>query len=391
MAERIGISTQTYLTMGTYFFVILFTSSSMIPAGVTVAVVLLVQMLGFLLLPTIFRRMKGLVLPFSVLLFTAACAYGCQWILSIIPVSGLVGDTFPLPGVSYLLLLVPLFMEKAKDEHSFSAGTSMKLAGMFALMMLFVATVREYTGLGSIAGIRFQTLGSAPVPFLATIAGAAGMIFVITVIILSLYRKKTGLNLLLDVHPDSDPSSSQPVLVRQDEYRRVYTAFVSLFVLLFSSAGMIGLFVYLPIEDTNLAWILVASVLLQGSLTGFFSWFLGKNRRDAIPTLASPWFMLMQTWIVFLPFMASTVKYLEQKGIIFVLFAILIFDICSWLIMFGGLLLRRSLRRKLIFGHRPALLTGIPFIMLLTCLCLVILSGFGEIPQNILAQIAPLS
>lgn len=390
MAERMGISKQAYLTMGTYFFAILFTSSALIPAGVAVLVILVVQMLGFLLLPTFFRHMKGLTLSFSVLVFTAVCAYGCQSILSVIPVSGLTSDAFPLPGVTFLLLLVPLFIEKTKDEHSFSAGTSLKLAGLFALMMLVVSAVREFSGLGTIAGIRLKTSGSAPVPFLAGMAGTACIMFVITMIILILYRKKTGTNIALFVSAEAD-LSSQPVLIRQDEIRRVYTAFVSLFVLIFSSAGMIGLSVYLPVEDTNMGWILLASVLLQGCLTGFFSLFLGKKRHDAIPTLAAPGFMLIQTWLIFLPYIYSPEKYLEQRGIMFVLFAMIVYDVCVWLILFGGLLLRRSMRRKLIFGHRPVLLTGIPFVMLLTALCLIILSGFEEIPKNILSLFAPVS
>ena len=70
---------------------------------------------------------------------------------------------------------------------------------------------------------------------------------------------------------------------------------------------------------------------------------------------------------------------LEQKEILLYLFF-------AWSIVIAFLLFRRSLRRKLLFGRRPDILSGLPMMLLITALLLMILTGFGAIPQNILTH-----
>ena len=49
-----------------------------------------------------------------------------------------------------------------------------------------------------------------------------------------------------------------------------------------------------------------------------------------------------------------------------------------WLMLF-----MHTMKRKLLFGNRPEILTGLPLILLITGLCLMIMSGFASIPAAI--------
>lgn len=386
-----GISKQAFLAMGTYLFVILFRSSGLFLAAGTVIGVLLVQGIAYLILPLLCRRMKGLLLSFSAVLFTALCAVCIQYLFAFLPVNGLTVDALPLPGPTYLLILVPLLMDQAKNSEKHSSRSSIRLAALFVLMILPVAFLREILGFGTLCGIQMMSADLVLLPLLSNIAGAAFLECILMSVILLIYRRVTGKTLVLAVIGETNPQSAQPVLIRSEELTRLQAALISLLILLLSSSALICLSTVVFAGLFDFCVLLLIAVLLQGGFAGLIYLSLGKKRTILGDELARPWILPVQIMMIMLPFTNPIADLVDRKGILIVLLGVLLYLVCSWVLAVIFLLFRRSLRRKLLFGRRPDILSGLPFLLLLVALCLVVLAGFGSIPQTILTRMVSLS
>jgi len=386
MEKHTGISRQSFLIMGTYLFVMLFRSTGLLIAAGTVVSVLLLQGISFLVLPRICKRFQGAQLSFAVVFFAALCAAGIASLTALIPVNGLVSHAFPLPGTIYLLILVPLLTDQANNRKDYPLRLTVRLAGIFIGMFLILSFLREWLGFGTLAGKHLMDSASPVLPLLQHISGAAFLSCFLMIGFLLLFRKLSGRKTVLAISGENSNKAIQPVLVRGDEIRRLQTALLALLILILSSICLIGLEIYLPGDLFPADAVLPVAIVLQAVFAGLMYFILGRNRSILSDYFTNPWVIPVQTAVILLPLSFPISTFMQQEGLIPALIGMLLYLLIAWSIVIAFLLFRRSLRRKLLFGRRPDILSGLPMMLLITALLLMILTGFGAIPQNILTH-----
>ena len=386
MEKHTGISRQSFLIMGTYLFVMLFRSTGLLIAAGAAVSVLLLQGISFLVLPWICKKLQGAPLSFAAVFFAALCAAAISSLTALIPVNGLVSHAFPLPGTTYLLILVPLLTDQANSRKDYPARLTFPLAGIFVGMFFILSFLREWLGFGSLAGKHLMDSASAVLPLLQHISGAAFLSCFLMIGFLLLFRKLSGRKTILAISGENSDKAIQPVLVREDEIRRLQTALLALLILILSSICLIGLKIYLPGDLFPADAVLPVAIVLQAVFAGLMYFILGRNRSILSDYFVNPWVIPVQTAVILLPLSFPISTFMQQEGLLPALIGILTYLFIAWSIVIAFLLFRRSLRRKLLFGRRPDFLSGLPMMLLITALLLMVLAGFGAIPQNILTH-----
>lgn len=385
MNKNSGISEQTYMTMATYILVVIFHSSTLLSAAAAAGAVLFVQCLAYFILPVIAEKMPHIGFPYTAALFTVLGAVFVYRLYGLIPIDGMSAQSTVFPDPTFLLLLVPLLIEQSAGRNQYSlrfiAGNDL----LFTMLLLLVAVIREALGFGTLLHIRLFAENSAPLLLLTHASGAAFLTLAVILTALFLYRKATGTSKVLAVGNEDGPYTEQPVLDRDKELGHMKTA---LFSLIPVSASMpvlffVSLFCLPNIPDFDI--MLLACILVLGAFSGTFYLVFGKHQPYFREMLCLPWLIPVQTMVLALPFSFPIGAIQKEKGTFLLLAGLLIYLICTWLIAAGVLLFRQSIKRRLLFGRRPGLMTGLPLMILIGGLCLMILAGFAAIPESILS------
>jgi len=376
---RVGISKQTFLTMGTYLCVVIFHSTSLPAAFAAVIAVFLIQTAGFLILPAVAVRCDKKVLPFLTVFFTGIIAVLIYRIYGLLPVSGILLSALPFPDPSYLLIMVPLLVDQAQSPEKYGIRPAVQQAAIFAGMLITVSFLRELLGFGSIMGNRVIPAGSEPFLLLTHTSGAAFLLLLQIVLALYIYRRLTGKPQVLAALEESSFFTGQPVLDRKKEAERLSTALLSFLILVSVEFILFFLTAWILPSNCSLDIILILAIILQGIAGWVLHIAAGPDNQGISHILKLPWIIPVQTVLLILPFSLEMKSFFAGKGVIHALSGLFIYLAAAWLSTVILLLFARSVRRKLLFGKRPDLLAGIPFLLLIMGLCLMVLTGYSAI------------
>lgn len=382
MIAAVGISKHTFLTMGTYLCVILFHSSSLLSSAAAAVSVLVVQAAAYLIFPAFAKLADKKLMTFVTVLFTAGMGVLIYRLCGMLPLSGISLSFLPFQDPVFLLVLVPLLIDQAQYPDKYPLRFVLKQAGLFVGMILFVSFIREIFGYGTLLGTRVIAEGLQPLPLLAHPTGAAFLILLLTLSALYIYRRITGTPQVLSVLEESGTFSRQPILIRKQELEYLYS---SLYSLLITAPVMISLYllsVFVLPADMPFDIILMIAVILQGMVTGLLHLLSGRSSPNISRILLLPWLIPVQTIVLLIPYSQEFRGFVMGKGTINGLVGLLFYLACSWIFAVSLLLFTRSVKRRLLFGKRPEMLSGLPLLLLFTGLGLMVLTGFAAIPYN---------
>ena len=384
MNATVGISKHTFLTMGTYLCVIVFHSSSLLSSAAAALCVLVVQAAAYLIFPALAKLADKKLMTFVTVLFTAGMGVLIYRLYGMLPISGISLSFLPFQDPVFLLVLVPLLTDQAQYPDKYPLRFVLEQAGLFAGMILFVSFLREIFGYGTLLETRVIAEGSQPLPLMAHPTGAAFLILLLTLSVLYLYRRITGTYQILSVLEESGTNARQPVLVKKQELEYLYSALFSLLItaLVMISLYLLSVFV-LPVE-MPFDIILMIAVILQGMMMGLLHLLSGRNSPNISRILLLPWLIPVQTIVLIIPYSQEFRGFLMGKGTINGLVGLLFYLVCSWIFTVSLLLFTRSVKRRLLFGKRPEILSGLPLLLLFTGLGLMVLTGFAAIPYNMM-------
>ena len=384
MNATVGISKHTFLTMGTNLCVIVFHSSSLLSSAAAALSVLAVQAAAYLIFPVLAKLADKKLMTFVTVLFTAGAGVLIYRLYGILPISGTSLSYLPFQDPVFLLVLVPLLIDQAQKPDQYPLQFVLKQAGLFTGMILFVSFIRELSGYGSLLGTRLIAEGVQPLPLMAHPAGAAFLLLLLTMSALYIYRRITGTPHVLSVIEDSGTSSIQPVLIRKQELEHLYSA---LYCLLITSLVMVSLYflsVFVLPAEIPFDIIIMIAVILQGMVMGLLHLLSGRNSPNISRILLLPWLIPVQTIVLLIPYSQEFRGFLTGKETINGIAGLLFYLGCSWIFVVILLLFIRSVKRRLLFGKRPEMISGLPLLLLFTGLGLMVLAGFTAIPYNIM-------
>ena len=384
MNPIIGISRQTYLSMGTYLCIILFRSSSLLSAAAAAVCVMLVQAAAYLILPVLARQSDKKLLIYVSVLLSAVMGVLIYRLYGMLPINIITKSFLPLQNPVFLLILVPLLIDQAKSPDKYPLRLAWQQAGLFTGMILLVSFIREITGFGTLLGIRVIPEGLLLLPLMTHATGASFLLLLLILAALYLYRRITGTRRVLSVLEAPGQYPRQPVLYRKKELEYLYSA---LFSLLFTAPVMIGLYlltVFVLPADTSFDIILLLAIVLQGISLALLHLLSGRNGPNFSRIILLPWLIPVQTIVLVIPFSQEIKAFVMGKGLLSGSIGLLLYLVCSWILAVIFLLFIRSVKRRLLFGNRPEILSGLPLLLLLTSLGLMVLTGFAAIPYNII-------
>ena len=283
-------------------------------------------------------------------------------------------ETTFLPFPSIFLVAVPLLT--VQDElPSIGKRTHLSIGLSSFAILLGIGAIREYLGFGMILGNRFIAGDRVPMPILSHASGAAFLVLLSMILAVYAWRFFSRRKVLLAVDPARKivpMDMEEPIFAEVARTTLVFFAFLlldsALLYVVWLSGYITGFYGYLLIS------FLISSLFLLLSMA--FTKF-GEQIRQTI--LAMPYLFLLLIAVPSLPFSAGYLLEGTSQGMIREVFAYVLFlAIASLAVMFFTLF-RRALRTKLLFGNRPEILSGIPFVLLVLAPSLLVLSGFGEL------------
>lgn len=368
--------------MGTYMCLILFHSASLLSAAAAIAAVLLVQAGAYLILPLLAERTDARILPYAGVLFIAAAGTLIYRLYALIPLSGIMTSSMPFPGSTYLLILLPLLIDQANHPVEYKVISSLRYAGLFSGMMISVAFFRELLGFGTLLGIQVILQGSQPLLLLTHSSGAAFLLLLLTVLTIFIYRQITGKHQVLAVLDGNGKYSRQPVLDRIEERDHLQIALISLLFIVPVILSLYFMSVYIFPAGFEFDLLVLITIILQGVTAAALFIFADKSSDKIQRILENHWLIPAQTVVIILPYSLGFVGYENEHGFVSGLFGMLLYLVCLWIFVGGILLFQRAVKRKLLFGNRPDMLSGLPLMLLIAALGLLILAGFGTIPYS---------
>ena len=380
MRAKVGISQQAFLTMGTYLCIILFHSTSLVSAIAAAVCVLFIQAAAFLVLPAVSSRVTGINPTFSALFLTVSLAVIIYRLYEFLPFDGIMQSAVPVPDIVYLLILVPLLVDQANSSERYGARFTVIQAALFVGMMIVVSSCREILGFGAILGVRIFSEGTQPLPLLTRVSGAAFLLLIFTLLGLYFFRRFTGRSQVLAVLDESSSFTAQPVLNRKRDLGNLYAALISLLVV---SAVILSLyFLVILVKPFEIPFdlIFITAVVMQGIVLLILHLITGRSNSYISEVLHLPWLIPLQTFVLVLPFSTAMRGLLYGRGVLAGLFVLILYVGCSWIFWASLLLFVKSVKRRLLFGNRPEILSGLPLMLLFMGIGLMILAGFASIP-----------
>jgi len=381
LRAKVGITQQAFLTMGTYLCIILFHSTSLASAFAASVCVLLIQAAAFLVLPALYRRITGMNLTFAAVFLTVILAVIIYRLYGFLPFDGIMPSSVLFPDLIYLLILVPLLVDQAHSSDKYRARFAVIQAALFVGMMVVVSVCREILGFGTLFGARIFPEGTQPLPLLTHSSGAAFLLLGFTLLGLYFYRRISGRSQVLAVIDESNPFAGQPVLNRKRDLGNLYTALISLLVVSIVMPGLYFLIMLAMPFEIPFDYIMILAVVLQGIVLLILHLITGRGNAYIAEILHLPWLIPLQTYVLVLPFSTSMSSLLFSRGVLGGLFVLFLFVGFSWIFGACILLFLKSVKRRLLFGNRPEMLSGLPLLLLFMGIGLLILAGFATIPD----------
>ncbi len=373
MKEPFYLDTYAYYRIATYALIGIFGTGSLLTSGICFAVVLVAELFTRLLFAMIRmkdQRIRLMVATIGVLLPGVGVAILLELYGSAIRIT----ETTFLPFPSIFLVAVPLLT--VQDElPSIGKRTHLSIGLSSFAILLGIGAIREYLGFGMILGNRFIAGDRVPMPILSHASGAAFLVLLSMILAVYAWRFFLRRKVLLAVDPARKivpMDMEEPIFAEVARTTLVFFAFLlldsALLYVVWLSGYITGFYGYLLIS------FLISSLFLLLSMA--FTKF-GEQIRQTI--LAMPYLFLLLIAVPSLPFSAGYLLEGTSQGMIREVFAYVLFLAMASLAVMFFTLFRRALRTKLLFGNRPEILSGIPFVLLVLAPSLLVLSGFGEL------------
>lgn len=382
MDSHKGISRQAYLSMVSYFFIIVFRSDSLLGALAAVVAILAVQAAMYLILPPFSKAVPNALFPSVTTVIAVALGALIYRLYGFFPLGGASEARAPFPNSSFLLLLVPLFVDQAVRREEYAPRRVGIQFGLFTAMIIPVAFIRETLGFGSLFGKRLFPSDTGPFPLLPHAAGAAFLVLLFLLPVLGIYRKITGTSMVLSVADPGHPDPGQPLLDREEELHRLKGAVLVIIPLAAAMLIFYPICIFVLSSALGYDLLLLLGVILLGVLSGI-TYLLAGRYRDALASAMKTSVLLpAQAAVLLQPCILSLPGLAKNMGAVGIIGAILSYLICVWILAAGILLFRRTVKRKFLFGKRPDIMTGIPFFILIAGLCLLAAAGISSIPET---------
>jgi len=379
MSMKVGISKQAFLTMGTYFFIIVFHSASLLAAAAAAVCVLLVQTAAYLILPVLAGRTARAFITYSAVLFTVILSAIIYRVYGLLPIGSVSLEMLPFPDLSYILILVPLLADQAKAPEGYRPRFAAIQGALFVCLILVVSALREILGFGTIGGIRMIPEGSPPMPLLSHSSGAAFLLLLLILPALYGYRRITGKAQVLAVLDKSNTYTGQPVLDKEEEIDRVYYTIFSLLTVIPAALGLYFLTAFILPKNMPFDILLLVTVFLQGIVLLVLHLITGSKNPYITRIMELPWLIPVLTYILVLPCSLPLRILIYGNGALEGLAVLFLYLGFALLACASVLLFARSAKRRLLFGRRPDLLSGLPLLLLFAGLGLMVLTGFSAV------------
>ncbi len=376
---REGISPSLYASVLFYSALVVIHSDSLFSAVFGYVSIFLIQMAVLSLRP-ILRKLPPIHVSFAVTTITLVVGIAFRFGADFLLIPSLNGSSPFFPDPVYLLASVPLLAKEVCEPETFNGKSIFRSLLALLPFWLLCATLRELFGFGSIAGILILPGEENILPVLTHTSGSAFLVLILLVLILFLVRQIKGKNIVLE-NREEMTFHPQPILDRESERSRLGRAirlfFLGLFLLVI---GYSIYFLFMPIPFEILLLIFLALLLP-------FQIFLPRILK--IDSADSERFYLVPAtlFILALPAAASFGEFIQAQGLLPAFGAIFLYYVVIFACVTFLLLFSRVVRRRMMFGKRQDLLSGIPFGLLIAALLLLLFSGFGTIPASILPSI----
>lgn len=381
MNEPLYLDQYAYYRVTTYALIGIFGTCSLVSAGVCFAVLLVAELFARLLLLA-FRdkdqRIRLVVCTIGMLL----PGVGAAILLDMIGLASQITGTSFTPFPSFLLLAVPLLLIREGVPEG-GRRVPVAIGIVSCVFILGIGIIREYFGFGMFLGNQFIVEENIPMPILAHTTGAAFLVLLALLLAIYVWRLFIRRSVLLVVdpaHKGHQMDLEGPVVT---EEARVTVVF---FLALLLNAAFLFLARFSGLITTYYGLLLlsavIASVFLLLSIT--FPRF-GEPVRMSIQS--KPYLFLLLVAVPALPFsmdLPSTIwtGAIVEGGVVFLLF---LASASIVVLLFS--LFQRAFRRKLLFGNRPEVLSGVPFLLLVLAPSLLVLSGFGSLFEALLTMV----
>lgn len=363
MNEPRCISEKQYSILLSFALMLIFTTGSVLSFfGALFQVVLFC-----LLMREVFTRVSNPRICWGI--FLVASAAMCEVALSL---SHLVPDAFPessfflLPASTYLFLSAPMF-GYFSEEKQISLPEMGRGFLYYAISGLFLSTIREIGGSASFGGLSISVLGKAPVPFFGHTAASALLVLLDLVLLPGILSSEeqgnrilqTEEGLLRKYHP-----------IRLSTEKQIVKLFLCLLVydVLFGVLGAL-LLPNLPGEWRHPTHVVVlstlSSLLLFTLIVKLFRQNETLDEYRYIPLLG-----VITTSLPLIFFMRD-VAFTEESKIKEILLWISVM-IGVWIASVVVISFIRVIHGRLLFGKRPRILEGVPFVILNVTLALMV-------------------
>ena len=370
MNEPRCISEKQYSILLSFALMLIFTTGSVLSFfGALLQVVLFC-----LLMREVFSRVSNPRICWAI--FLVASAVMCEVALSL---SHLIPDAFPessfflLPASTFLFLSAPMF-GYFSEEKQISLPEMGRGFLYYAISGLFLSTIREIGGNASLCGLSISVLGKAPVPFLGHTA-ASGLLVLLNLVLLPgiLSSEEQGNRilqteegLLRKYHP-----------IRLSTEKQIVKLFLCVLVydVLFGVLGALAL-PNLPGEWRHPTHVVVlcalCSLLLFSLIVHLFRQNETLDEYRYIPLLG-----VITTSLPLIFFMRD-VAFTEESRMKEILLWISVM-IGVWISSVVVISFIRVIHGRLLFGKRPRMLEGVPFVILNVTLALMIFMPWTQV------------
>ena len=385
MRQRTGITKEYYLAYITYALVAIFGSISIASAVFTVACVFASQIITYPILGLSRKFARGRYQEAicmcvcgvtGITLFHYAGSYLRIYEISFTPLfaSGLL-----------VLLCGLLFVDQHKDTSMYSAKDLVIQNGLFAIVIICMSIIRETLGQGTF--FRARIFAEGPFVVLSRSFGGAMILVLFLLIAVSIYRYINKKNFsLIHLHEVSSTyrrEQMDPIVIM-----KLLPKYI-LIVLLFSAESLTLFFIYvflLP-KNASLAMILVACVVLHTILLLVFCPILSRIELDNSMRSCQGWIIILQVLFAAIPYSMHVLQGRDAAKIPLICIGLVLYQILAWLFIGVAFLSIHAFRRKSLFWQIPAVIDGVPFLILIFGIFLVIFSGVKSLGDGVLERV----
>lgn len=377
------ISKQTFYSLLTYLYLIVFHSANLKAAAACAVTVWILQFSAMAILPPLSKRMPAAA-PFAATILSVFVPFACYRVIGLLPVQGFVISSVLFPDPTVFLFMIPLLADQARNGKEYRITGVAGNTAVFSGLILAVSLLREILGYGTLAGGRLFPESSAPFPLLRNASGAAFLLFFLLLSGLFLFQTITGTRFVLHYTDVSAPTSQLPVLDRKQASLHFRTALRAIPVPVISIVALYLLKTFVFPEAMAFDLVYLISAVITVFAVILLSLLFGSSEINPY-RFGYIWLLPAQVMIAIFPYILlpqfeNGQRTLTDMAVISGCL-VLVWFFAVWLMLF-----MHTMKRKLLFGNRPEILAGIPLILLITGLCLMIMSGFAGIPAAVFAS-----